>query len=152
MAFATATASAQVELHRAYTGVRPDSVPASFANDRLFPFMSREPFIEARHILGATTGYKEGMGSYVEIAITAEALRKINELAASNAAAIDRGAFDSVIGIATVVDGKPITVTQGVHEQLPTPVIPWFLGNFQLSRDAMAEAEAWAETIRRGRR
>ena len=70
---------------------------------------------------------------------------------ASNAAAIDRGAFENVIGIATVVDGKPMTVTQGVHEQLTESLIPWFLGNFDLSReDAVAEAEAWAEIITRG--
>jgi hypothetical protein len=151
--FAAASALAQVEFRRAYRGVRPDSVAASFANDTSFRFMSRAPFIEVKHILGATTGYEDGMGSYVEITISAEALKKINELAASNAAAIDSGAFDNVVGIATVVDGEPVTITQGVHQQLPTPVIRWFLGNFQLSReDAMAEAEAWAEHIRRGTR
>jgi hypothetical protein len=54
--------------------------------------------------------------------------------------------------MAFVVNGETIQVVEGVHE-LTEPVIWWYLGTFNLSReDALAEAEALAETIRRGSR
>ena len=150
--FATAAASAQVEFHRAYRGVRPDSVPASFPNDGVFQFMSRQPFIEAKDLLSAKTGYADG-AAYVEVAITNDAMKKINELAAANARAFDRDALDETVGLAFVVDGKPVQVVQGVNGPLAEPTIWWYLGNFSLSRDAaLSEAEALAEIIRRSAR
>ena len=151
-AFATVAASAQVQFHFAYRAPRPDAVAASFPNDDFFTFMSRQPFIQAKDLLSAKTGYADGV-SYVEIEISNDAMKKINELAASNERAADRGAFQDRVGLAFVVDGKPVQVVQGVNGPLPEPVIWWYLGNFNLSRDAaLSEAEALAEIIRRSAR
>jgi hypothetical protein len=149
---AATDASAQVEFRFAYRFVRPDAVAASFPNDQRFQFMSRQPFIVRKDLLRATTGYADGM-SFVEIAISEDAMKKMNALAASNLRLFDRGLLDDTTGLAFVVDGKPVTVIQGVHQQFTEPLITLSLGNFNLSReDALAEAEALAEAIRRGSR
>ena len=143
--------SAQVEFYFAYRFVRPDAVPASFPNDPGYQFISRQPFIVGKDLLSAKPLYADGT-SIVEIAITEDAMKKINALAASNTSLFDRGLLDHMAGMAFVVDGEPVQVVQGVHE-LTEPVIHWYLGNFHLSReDALSEAEALAEAIRRGSR
>jgi hypothetical protein len=80
---AASGASAEVAFHFAYRAVRPDAVPASFPNNPFFQFMSKAPFIVGKDLLRATPGYADGT-SYVEVAITEDAMKRISELAASN--------------------------------------------------------------------
>jgi hypothetical protein len=140
-------APAQVAFHLAYISPKPGAEPAGFPNDRMFKYMSVRPLIPQEELMQARAGYANGQ-AYVELWISDTARNKVNDLAAANAAAQDRGAFEDHVALAVVADGEPKKVIQGVFQALPDNKLRWNLGNSSASsNEDLREAEAWAKRI-----
>jgi hypothetical protein len=120
----TNTANARVQFHLAYRRPTPGAVPAIFANDPFFKFVSAEPLIRAEELTSAEAFLSHGQAT-VEIGIAAAAQEKFNDLAARNVQAQDRGAFEDHVGLAVMVDGKPTQVIQGVFQQITERKLWW---------------------------
>lgn len=117
-------AAAQVQFHRAYMRPVAGSEPATFSNDRLFKFFSTEPLIRSSELTKATVLVERGQAT-LEIGISAAARKKFNDLAARNIHNQEKGAFEDHIGLAVLVDGKPIQVIQGIFQPLDENKMWW---------------------------
>jgi hypothetical protein len=141
----SSSAQAQVAFHLAYHADHPGAIPASFPNDRLFRYISVEPYIPSSDLRSAIV-MKTEHGYAIEITISTAAREKLNALAEDNAKALKDRDFNAQFGIGLVVDGKPRRVIQGVH-RLESDVL-WLSLDYNVSdAETLKEADLWAERI-----
>ncbi len=133
---------AQIAFHRAYRAEHPGTTPASFPNDKLFRYISVDPYIPIADLRRAMVR-KTDHGVVVEITISAIARKKMNALASWNIRASKNRDFEAHIGLGLVVDGGPALVIQGIH-QLNANVL-WL--SLESDSKMLEKAEHWAQRI-----
>jgi hypothetical protein len=132
----------RIGFHHAYLTERPRAIPAAFPNDQLYRHTSVDPYISSpdlRRAVVRTTNH----GIAVEITISPIARKKVNALASWNAKASKDGNFNARVGLALMVEGKPVRVIQGVH-RLNANLL-WL--SLDSDGKALTQARFWASLI-----
>jgi hypothetical protein len=152
-AFVTGSTSvaSQVEFRLAYMRAVQNSSPATFPNDQLFKYMSRDPIFAIADLKRAKALLEDGRAS-IELEISKSARLSFNALARANIKNQTGRSFDEHVGLAVVVDGKPIQVVQGIFRPLPKRTLWWSPADDRLPpEEQLKQAKILAEQINKQR-
>ncbi|MDH0031440.1 MULTISPECIES: hypothetical protein [unclassified Acinetobacter] len=111
------TAYAQVDFRLAYQVNKSNAEFVQFPNDSSFKFVSRSSFFTTSELVHAHAFLSDGR-AVIEIEISSSAQEKFNRLAAKNIENQDKGLFNQLIGLGVVLDGKPVSVMQGIYRPI----------------------------------